>query len=88
MPYSLLKTVLQGAGVVKGSKRLAKHRIKRERRPLAGMMVYQEPAPPLGGQKQGGAQAGRVKATSAAIAIRSIDSWIVLSTADKDKALP
>ena len=40
--YSWLKTVLQGAGVVKGSKRRGKHRIKRERAPLAGMMVHQD----------------------------------------------
>jgi len=51
VPYSLLKTVLQGAGVVKGSKRLAKHRIKRERRPLAGMMVYQDASPTAGWPK-------------------------------------
>ena len=40
--YSWLKTVLQGAGMVKGSKRRGKHRIKRERAPLAGMMVHQD----------------------------------------------
>jgi Winged helix-turn helix len=40
--YSWLKTVLQGAGVVKASKRRGKHRIKRERAPLAGMMVHQD----------------------------------------------
>ena len=40
--YSWLKTVLQGAGVVKSSKRRGKHRIKRERAPLAGMMVHQD----------------------------------------------
>ncbi len=40
--YSWLKTVLQGAGVVKGSKRRGKHRIKRERAPLPGMMAHQD----------------------------------------------
>ena len=40
--YSWLKSVLQGAGVVKASKRRGKHRIKRERAPLAGMMLHQD----------------------------------------------
>ena len=40
--YSWLKSVLQGAGQVKSSKRRGKHRIKRERAPLAGMMVHQD----------------------------------------------
>ena len=40
--YSWLKTVLHGAGVVKASKRRGRHRIKRERAPLAGMMVHQD----------------------------------------------
>lgn len=40
--YSWIKTVLQGAGVVKTSKRRGKHRIKRERMPLAGMMIHQD----------------------------------------------
>lgn len=40
--YSWLKTVLQGAGVVKTSKRQGKHRIKRERAPLPGMMLHQD----------------------------------------------
>jgi len=40
--YSWLKTVLQGAGVVKTSKRRGKHRIKRERAPLPGMMLHQD----------------------------------------------
>ena len=40
--YSWLKTVLQGAGVVRSSKRRGKHRIKRERAPLPGMMVHQD----------------------------------------------
>lgn len=40
--YSWLKSVLQGAGVVKTSKRPGKHRIKRERMPLVGMMVHQD----------------------------------------------
>lgn len=40
--YTWLKTVLQGAGVVKAAKRRGKHRIKRERAPLAGMMLHQD----------------------------------------------
>ena len=40
--YSWLKTVLQGAGVVKTSKRRGKHRIKRERAPLPGMLLHQD----------------------------------------------
>ena len=40
--YSWIKTVLQGAGVIKASKRRGKHRIKRERMPLAGMMIHQD----------------------------------------------
>jgi Winged helix-turn helix len=40
--YSWLKSVLQGAGVVKASKRRGKHRIKRERAPLVGMMLHQD----------------------------------------------
>jgi hypothetical protein len=40
--YSWLKTVLQGAGVVKASRRRGKHRIKRERAPLPGMLVHQD----------------------------------------------
>jgi hypothetical protein len=40
--YSWLKSVLQGAGVVKASKRRGKHRIKRERAPLPGMMLHQD----------------------------------------------
>ena len=40
--YSWLKSVLQGAGVTKASPRRGKHRIKRERMPLAGMMVHQD----------------------------------------------
>lgn len=40
--YSWLKTVLQGAGVVKAAKRTGKHRIKRERAPLPGMMIHQD----------------------------------------------
>lgn len=40
--YTWLKSVLQGAGVVKSSKRRGKHRIKRERAPLAGMMLHQD----------------------------------------------
>ena len=40
--YSWLKSVLQGAGVVPSAKRRGKHRIKRERMPLAGMMIHQD----------------------------------------------
>jgi len=40
--YSWLKSVLQDAGVVKASKRRGKHRIKRERAPLPGMMLHQD----------------------------------------------
>jgi hypothetical protein len=40
--YSWLKTVLQGAGVVKTAKRRGKHRIKRERAPLPGMLMHQD----------------------------------------------
>ena len=40
--YSWLKSVLQGAGVTKSNPRRGKHRIKRERMPLAGMMVHQD----------------------------------------------
>jgi transposase len=40
--YSWLKTVLQGAGLVQRAKRRGKHRIKRERAPLAGMMIHQD----------------------------------------------
>lgn len=40
--YSWLKSVLQGAGVVRSHKRRGKHRIKRERAPLVGMMIHQD----------------------------------------------
>jgi Winged helix-turn helix len=40
--YSWIKSVLQGAGVAKANKRRGKHRIKRERMPLAGMMLHQD----------------------------------------------
>jgi Winged helix-turn helix len=40
--YTWLKTVLQGAGLVRTAKRRGRHRIKRERAPLAGMMVHQD----------------------------------------------
>jgi transposase len=40
--YSWLKTVLQGAGVVRSAKRRGKHRIKRERAPLPGMLMHQD----------------------------------------------
>ena len=39
--YSWVKTVLQGAGLARTAKRRGKHRIKRERAPLAGMMLHQ-----------------------------------------------
>jgi hypothetical protein len=40
--YSWVKTVLQGAGLARTAKRRGKHRIKRERAPLPGMMVHQD----------------------------------------------
>jgi hypothetical protein len=40
--YSWVKTVLQGAGQVRRAKSRGKHRIKRERAPLPGMMVHQD----------------------------------------------
>jgi transposase len=40
--YSWLKTVLQDAGLARVAKRRGKHRIKRERAPLPGMMVHQD----------------------------------------------
>ena len=40
--YSWLKSVLQGAGAVKACKVRGKHRIKRERMPMAGMMIHQD----------------------------------------------
>ncbi len=40
--YTWIKSVLQGAGVIKASRRRGKHRIKRERMPLAGMMIHQD----------------------------------------------
>ena len=40
--YSWVKTVLQGAGLVRTAQRRGKHRIKRERAPLVGMMVHQD----------------------------------------------
>ena len=40
--YSWLKSVLQGAGMVKASKQRGKHRIKRERAPLPGMMLHKD----------------------------------------------
>ena len=40
--YSWVKSVLQGAGVVKASKRRGKRRMKRERAPLPGMLVHQD----------------------------------------------
>lgn len=40
--YTWLKSVLQGAGLARTAKRRGKHRIKRERAPLPGMMVHQD----------------------------------------------
>lgn len=40
--YSWVKTVLQGAGLARVAKRRGKHRIKRERAPLPGMMIHQD----------------------------------------------
>jgi len=40
--YSWVKTVLQGAGLAKKTKSRGKHRIKRERAPLPGMMLHQD----------------------------------------------
>lgn len=40
--YSWIKSVLQGAGVTKTHKLRGKHRIKRERMPLVGMMIHQD----------------------------------------------
>lgn len=40
--YSWVKTVLQGAGLARTAKRRGKHRIKRERAPLPGMMLHQD----------------------------------------------
>ena len=40
--YSWVKSVLQGAGLVKAGKAKGKHRMKRQRKPLEGMMVHQD----------------------------------------------
>jgi hypothetical protein len=40
--YSWLKTVLQDAGLARLAKRRGKHRIKRERAPLPGMLLHQD----------------------------------------------
>lgn len=40
--YSWVKTVLQGAGLANKAKSRGKHRIKRERAPLPGMMLHQD----------------------------------------------
>ena len=40
--YSWVKTVLQGAGLATKAKGRGKHRIKRERAPLPGMMAHQD----------------------------------------------
>ena len=47
--YSWTKSVLQSAGVVKTAKRRGKHRIKRERAPLTGMMVLPRMRAPIAG---------------------------------------
>jgi hypothetical protein len=40
--YSWIKSVLQGQQLVKVAKARGKHRIKRERKPLPGMMIHQD----------------------------------------------
>ena len=40
--YTWVKSVLQGAGLARTAKRRGKHRIKRERAPLPGMMLHQD----------------------------------------------
>ena len=40
--YSWVKSVLQGAGLARSAKSRGKHRIKRERAPLPGMMLHQD----------------------------------------------
>lgn len=40
--YSWVKSVLQNAGLTKAAKRRGKHRMKRERAPLPGMMLHQD----------------------------------------------
>lgn len=40
--YTLTKNTLQNAGVVKKAPRRGKHRRKRERKPMAGMMIHQD----------------------------------------------
>ena len=40
--YTWVKSVLQGAGLARTAKRRGKHRIKRERAPLPGMMIHQD----------------------------------------------
>jgi len=40
--YSWVKTVLQESGVTKRARRRGRHRIKRERAPLPGMMIHQD----------------------------------------------
>ncbi len=40
--YSWVKSVLQGAGLTKAAKRRGKHRLKRERAPLPGMLMHQD----------------------------------------------
>jgi hypothetical protein len=40
--YSRVKSVLQGQQLVKAGKTKGKHRIKREPKPLPGMMIHQD----------------------------------------------
>ena len=40
--YTWMKTRLENAGLVKKSKRGGDHRLRRERRPMAGMMIHQD----------------------------------------------
>ncbi|MDD3937585.1 hypothetical protein [Rhodoferax sp.] len=47
--YSWIKTVLQGAGAARTSKRRGKHHIKRKLRSLAGRIIHQDAStPPMG----------------------------------------
>lgn len=40
--YTWVKSVLQGHGLIKRAKARGKHRIKRERKPMRGMMIHQD----------------------------------------------
>lgn len=42
LSYGWVKAALQGAGLVEKEKRREKHRMKRERRPLAGMLLFMD----------------------------------------------